>query len=221
MLVVREKGRQYNLSMRERPPIGQGPLTSAEEDTLLVQRVRSGDFSAMDELVQRHYRNVFNLAYRLSGHYDDAQDIVSEVFIRVHNALPSFRGDAHFTTWLYRIVRNVFLDERKKQRIRNHSSLEEMVDLEDSAVSRQVEDPTPGPAWQVERSERADLIQRAVLSLPESQRLMIGLYHFQHRSYEEIAEVMGLPIGTVKSRLNRARLALKNKLHGTRELLEN
>lgn len=207
--------------MNLRPDHGAPHYGSAQEDSLLVARVRSGDFTAMDELVQRHYRNVFNLAFRLSGNYDDAQDIVSEAFIRVHNALPNFRGDANFTTWLYRIVKNVFLDERKKQRIRNHSSLEEMVDLEDSAVSRQVEDPTPGPEWVVERGERADTIQKAVGTLPEAQRVMIALYHFHHRSYEEIAEVMGLPIGTVKSRLNRARLALKNKLYDTRELLES
>lgn len=197
-----------------------GFLSPAQEDAALVQRVRSGDRTAMDEIVQRHYRNVFNLAYRLSGNYDDAQDIVSEAFIRVHNALPSFRGDAHFTTWLYRIVKNVFLDERKKQRVRAHSSLEEMVDLDDSAVSRQVEDPAPGPEWLVERGERSETVHQAVQQLPEAQRLMIALYHFQHRSYEEIAEVMGLPIGTVKSRLNRARQALSGKLRDVKELLE-
>jgi len=196
-------------------------LLAADIDARLIARARTGDSSAENELVERHYRNVFNLAFRLSGNYDDAQDIVIDAFVRVHNALPSFRGDANFTTWLYRIVKNVFLDERKKQRIRNHSSLEEMVELEDSSISRQVEDPKPGPQHNVERRERAELIQAAVMSLPDNQRLMIGLYHFQHRSYEEIAEVMGLPIGTVKSRLNRARLALKNKLHSDRELLES
>lgn len=198
-----------------------GLLSAAVEDQRLVQRVQSGDFGAMDELVERHYRSVFNLAFRLSGNYDDAQDVVSEAFIRVHNALPNFRGEANFTTWLYRIVKNVFLDERKKQRIRSHSSLEEMVDLEDSAVSRQIEDPLPGPQSLVERGERAETIQRAVQTLPEAQRVMVALYHFNHRSYEEIAEVMGLPIGTVKSRLNRARLALKSKLHDMKELLES
>ena len=207
--------------MAHNGPMDDRHLSPAEEDALLVRRARAGDPNVMEELVQRHYRNVFNLAFRLSGNYDDAQDIVSEVFIRVHNALPSFRGDAHFTTWLHRIVKNVFLDDRKKQRVRNHASLEEMVDLEDSSVSRQVEDPTPGPEWLVERQERSDLVQRAVLALPENQRLMIVLYHFRQRSYEEIAEIMGLPIGTVKSRLNRARQALGNKLGGARELLES
>lgn len=187
----------------------------------MVARARAGERRALETLVQRHYRSVFNLAFRLCGNYDDAQDIVHEAFIRVHNALPNFRGEANFTTWLYRIVKNVFLDERKKQRIRSHSSLEEMVELEDNTVARQIEDPRPGPEWEVERSDRSEIIQRAVMSLPEAQRIMIGLYHFQHRSYEEIAEIMGLPIGTVKSRLNRARLALKNKLNSSRELLES
>lgn len=193
---------------------------AGDEDARLVQLARKGDQDAMDSLVRRHYKSVFNLAYRLCNNYDDAHDIVSEAFIRVYNALPNFRGDAHFTTWLYRIVRNVFLDERKKRRIRNHSSLEDLVELEDSSVARQVEDPRPGPASELERGERSTMVQEAVLELPELQRLMIGLYHFQHCSYEEIAEVMELPIGTVKSRLNRARLALKNKLSPTRELLE-
>jgi RNA polymerase sigma-70 factor, ECF subfamily len=202
-------------------PVENGYRLPPDDDAALIRRARAGDRQALDDLVRRHYRNVFNPASRLAHNYDDAQDIVTEAFIRVHNALPSFRGDANFTTWLYRIVKNVFLDERKKRRVRSHSSLEEMVDLEDSSVARQVEDPRPGPECAAERQERADVVQRAVMSLPETQRLMIGLYHFQHLSYEEIAEIIDLPIGTVKSRLNRARLALKNKLSASRELLES
>jgi RNA polymerase sigma-70 factor, ECF subfamily len=206
--------------MRDRGSAGYGQDSPSEMDAELIRRVRAGDYQAMEDLVQRHYRGVFNLAYRLTNDYDHAQDIVQEAFIRVHNALPSFRGEANFTTWLHRIVKNVFLDERKKQRIRTHSSLEDMVELEDNSVSRQVEDTKPGPEWLMEQSEKAEVIQRAVMALPQNQRLMIALYHFQHRSYDEIADIMGLPIGTVKSRLNRARLALKNKLFGSRELLE-
>src|SRR5262249_41677030 len=101
--------------MRER----EGRYLPYADDAELIRRAPGGDRQALDELVQRHYRSVFNLAFRLANNYDDAQDILSEAFIRVHNALPTFRGDANFTTWLYRIVKNVFLDERKKQRIRN------------------------------------------------------------------------------------------------------
>src|SRR5262249_20161222 len=133
---------------------------------------------------------------------------------------PSFRGDANFTTWLYRIVHNVFLDDRKKQQVRQHSSLEEIYELEDSAVARQIQDPTPGPDTLVVRSERAEIVQEAVLTLQPNQRVMMALYHFEGLAYEEIAAIMSLPIGTVKSRLNRARLALKSKLQAKRELLE-
>ncbi len=207
--------------MRDSANVNNSNGKSAESDADLIRRARAGDRLAEEALVTRHYRNVYNLAYRLTRNPDEAHDITQEAFIRVHNALPNFRGDANFTTWIFRIVRNVFLDERKKQRVRQHSSLEDMVELEDSQVSRQIEDPRPGPDWTVERQEVSAIVHEAVLELPELPRLMIALYHFQHRSYEEIAEILELPIGTVKSRLNRARLALKNKLACDRELLES
>lgn len=206
--------------MRDRDP-RTNPNKPSATDAELIARARSGDALAEEELVRRHYRSVFCLAYRLTHTYDDAQDIVQDAFIRVHNALPNFRGDSNFSTWVFRIVRNVFLDDQKKRRIRNHASLEEMVELEDSSVARQIEDPLPGPEFLVTRRAQSDLIQQAVMELPEASRLMIALYHFQHKSYEEIAEIMELPLGTVKSRLNRARLALRGRLAASRELLES
>lgn len=185
----------------------------------LLRLAREGDNDAIDQLLQEHFKSIYNLAYRLTGNYDDAQDVISEAFLRVYNALPRFRGDANFSTWLYRIVMNVFLDERKKRRLRQHDSLEAMVQLDEGEVQRQIEDDSPGPIEAIERGEEAVIVQRAVLALPEAQRTMIALYHFQELSYEEIAAIMKLPIGTVKSRLNRARLALKSKLQGQRELL--
>lgn len=185
----------------------------------LLRLAREGDNDAIDQLLQEHFKSIYNLAYRLTGNYDDAQDVISEAFLRVYNALPRFRGDANFSTWLYRIVMNVFLDERKKRRLRQHDSLEAMVQLDEGEVQRQIEDDSPGPVEAIERGEEAVIVQRAVLALPEAQRTMIALYHFQELSYEEIAAIMKLPIGTVKSRLNRARLALKSKLQGQRELL--
>jgi RNA polymerase sigma-70 factor, ECF subfamily len=189
------------------------------EEVRLIQRARGGDMEAMGHLINRYQKHVYNLAYRLCGHYDDANDISQEAFLRVFHSLNHFRGEANFSTWLYRIVTNVFLDERKKQRVRSHNSLEEYMELEDSTVARQIEDPSPGPEEAITARERSDVIGSAVLSLPETQRVMIVLYHFQERSYEEIAEIMNMPIGTVKSRLNRARLALRNKLDSVRELL--
>lgn len=201
--------------MRQGTNSGSGNAAEA----LLIRRAREGDSAAMNSLVEAHYKQAYNLAYHLSGNYDEASDIAQEAFVRVYHSLANFRGDANFSTWLYRIVTNVFLDERKKQKVRAHSSLEEYLELEDNTVTRQIEDPSPGPEHLVEQGERNTVVGDAVRSLPEIQRAMIAMYHFQSLSYEEIAEVLNLPIGTVKSRLNRARLALKNKLEPVRELL--
>lgn len=217
--VMRRRSSTYNGPMRESRGRSSGAAESMS-DNELVRLARQSDVAAEELLVRRHYKTVFNLAYRLCSDYDRAQDIAAEAFIRVHNALPNFRGDANFTTWLYRIVYNVFLDDRKKQRLRTHQSLDEIVDLEDSTVTRQIEDPSPGPQAQIEDTEKGQILRRAVAELSDAQRTMVALYHFQHLSYEEIAEVMHMPIGTVKSRLNRARLALRSKLADSRELLE-
>lgn len=186
----------------------------------LIQRCKEGDLEAFNDLVERYEKLVYHVAYRLSGNYDDANDVAQEAFIRVFNSIGTFRGDANFTTWLYRIVTNVYLDERKKAKSHMHSSLDDYIELEENSVSRQVEDGGPTPEQVVQDMERNQIMQQAIMELPEYQRAMIVLYHTQGKSYEEIAEIMNLAIGTVKSRLNRARLALKEKLLPVRELFD-
>jgi RNA polymerase sigma-70 factor (ECF subfamily) len=193
-------------------------LSDKSLDNALIQRCKQGDIGAFNDLVERYEKRVFNFAYRMSGNYDDANDVSQEAFIRVFNSIGTFRGDANFTTWLYRIVTNVFLDERKKQKSHLHTSLEDYIELEENTVTRQIEDGNPTPDLMVEAGERNDLINNAIQQLPEYQKIMVILYHTQSKSYEEIAQIMKLPIGTVKSRLNRARIALKEKLEPIREL---
>jgi len=190
---------------------------SAEEKAL-IERCKRGDLAAFNDLVRKYEKQVYNFAYRLTGNYDDANDVAQDAFLRVFNAIGTFRGDASFSTWLFRITTNVFLDERKRAKAHPHTSLDEYLELDESSVARQIEDPSPTPEAVLEQSERALLLQQAIGGLPEYQRAMVTLYHGQQKSYEEIAEIMDLPIGTVKSRLNRARLALKEKLAGIREL---
>lgn len=197
---------------------GRAKSTVSTEEKAIIERCKQGDLAAFNELVKKYEKQVYNFAYRLTGNYDDANDIAQEAFLRVYNAIGSFRGDASFTTWLFRITTNVFLDDRKRARAHPHSSLDEYLDLEESSVARQIEDPSPSPEALTEEKERAQILQKAIGSLPEYQRAMVTLYHTQQKSYEEIAEIMDLPIGTVKSRLNRARLALKEKLSPLREL---
>lgn len=191
---------------------------AASDERELIERSRSGEQAAFDVLVRRYEKQVYNTAYRLSGSYDDASDIAIEAWVRAWNNLKSFRGDASFSTWLYRIVTNVFLDERKKVRSRPHRSLEEAMALDESTVTRQFEDTGPSLQDRVEGQERQQILQKAIAALPEGQRVMVVLYHTNGLSYEEIAEIMSLPMGTVKSRLNRARLALRDKLTPVAEL---
>jgi RNA polymerase sigma-70 factor (ECF subfamily) len=188
------------------------------DDKTLIQLCKQGDRDAFDELMRRYEKRVFNFAYRMSGSYDDASDVTQEAFLRVFNSIGTFRGDAVFTTWLYRIVRNVFLDERKRAKTHLQTSLEEYIELDENSVAKQIEDDDPTPDQLIEGKERNQLLQDAIQSLPEYQRMMMILYHTQSKSYEEISQIMNLPIGTVKSRLNRARLALKEKLEPLREL---
>ena len=188
------------------------------DERALIERSRRGDIAAFDELVRTYEKSVYNTAYRLAGSYDDAADVAQEAFVRAWNNLKSFRGDSAFSTWLYRIVTNVFLDDRKRKRARPQRSLDEAIALDESNVTRQFEDDTPGPEEVAEGAERRMVLERAIQTLPEAQRIVIVLYHTQGLSYEEIAEITNLPMGTVKSKLNRARLALRDRLTPMAEL---
>lgn len=199
-------------SRAEAPPYAGSRAAQENEARGLIQRCKQGDRSAFDDLIRCYERRVYNYAYRLCGRYDDANDLASETFVRVFNSVNSFRGDSSFITWLFRIVTNVYLDDKKRKRSRPAESLDEMLELEESTVVRQIEDTAPTPPQKAESTERTEIIQRAIESLPDYQRMMIVLYHSEGRSYEEIAEVLKLPIGTVKSRLNRARMSLRQLL---------
>lgn len=191
---------------------------SDPQELLLIERCKQGDSASFDRLIRAYEKRAYNLAYRLAGNYDEANDISIDAFVRVFQAIKHFRGEANFSTWLFRIVTNVYLDRRKRMKNRQHLSLQEYIDLEENSVTRQIEDPSPTPGQVVEVNERNAVLQKAVASLPDYQRAMIVLYHTEGLSYDEIAEALDLPIGTVKSRLNRARLLLREKLQGESEL---
>src|SRR5438874_893572 len=156
-------------------------------ERVLIERCKRGDRDAFDRLIRAYEKRVYNLAYRLCGHYDEANDISSDAFLRVYQALRLFRGEANFSTWLFRIVTNVYLDRRKRMRNKQHLSLEEYIELEENSVTRQVEDPAPSPGMMAEQQERRELLQSAITSLPDYQRVMIVLYHTEGMAYDEIA----------------------------------
>lgn len=183
-----------------------------QDDTLLIERFQRGDHKAMDALIQKHQARAYQYAYRLTKDVEEASDVVSEAFVRVYRALGNFKGESAFTTWLYRILTNCYLDMRKKQNSRRTISLDDSQPTEDGDLQLQVEDTAPTPHQHAESRERIRTISAAVDELPEYQKAMIMMYHVEMLSYEEIAESLDLPIGTVKSRLNRARTTLRERL---------
>ncbi len=167
----------------------------------LVARAQRGDRVAFGELVQQTQGRVYSLAYAFLGHPQEAEDLTQEVFMRAWRALPAFRGEARFTTWLYRIAANVCLNQQRQLRgqaahIGDEQRLEE-------APAEQAD-----PAEAVALAERNARLWQAVADLPARYRLAVALFYQQQLSYEEVATTLGLPLGTVKAQLNRARIAL-------------
>jgi RNA polymerase sigma-70 factor (ECF subfamily) len=187
-------------------------------DAILIERFQRGDAESLDKLIQRHQARAYQYAFRLTRDPDIAADVVSDAFVRVYRAAHTFKGQSAFTTWLYRILTNCFLDTRKKINARPHLSLESTLQTDEGSLERQFEAESRTPHEEAERSERERAIQAAVNELPEYQRAMILMFHVEMLSYEEIADALDLPIGTVKSRLNRARLGLRTVLEPEREL---
>lgn len=190
------------------------------DDEILIKRAQSGDRSAFDALVAKYQVRAYHFAYRLTRNEEEASDVVADAFVRVYNALHNFKSQSAFSTWLYRIMTNCFLDVKKKEKNRQTVSLETAMQTSEGEVERQVEDTGPTPQDETLRTAREEQMEMAINKLPEYQRAMIVMYHAEMMSYEEIAAALDLPLGTVKSRLNRARLLLRDLLMKHEELFQ-
>lgn len=180
-----------------------------------VQQVQNGKTDAFETLIQRHQKRIFNLLYRWLGDIDEAADSAQEVFLAAYRAIQEFRGDALFSTWLYRIAINQAISRRKRLAVdQARRATFGPVDPETEGSDPLADFPHPGPspAEAAEQNETSLHVQQSLNSLKEEEALIILLHDFQDLPYEEIAHILKLPVGTVKSRLHRARLALKSKL---------
>lgn len=191
----------------------------SQNERLLVSRSKAGDIAAFEELIGAYQKKIFNLAYRIIGNYDDAADLAQEALIRIFRSIGGFKEQSSFSTWIYRITTNVCLDEIRKRKSKKEYSLDEEVQVDDGQLKRQVMSEDPGPDEVYEREELRNMVKNAIDKLPEEQKLVITLRDIQGLSYDEIAEVLDCPGGTVKSRINRARQALKKVLSSRLELL--
>ena len=177
-------------------------------DAELLERFRAGDSSAFNEIVDRYERRVFAIAVRICRHHEDARDVTQDVFVTALKSLSTFRGDAQLATWLHRVTVNAALDLVRRRGRREGPGLEEVGDRPASE---------PGPESVAIESVRAREVHLALGRIADDQRAMIVLHDLQGLDYAEVAAALEVPVGTVKSRLHRARLALAKELGHLKE----
>lgn len=165
-----------------------------------------------EAIVQRYARHVYNIAYRMAGNEADARDLVQEAFLRVYRALRRVEPDAPLERWLYRIVSNLHIDLLRKRPRTRVESLDAPVETARGEVSREIADLESSPEAILDREQLDVAIQRALGTLPQELRLVVVLSDIEGLAYEEIATMLRIPLGTVKSRLHRARQALQQRL---------
>lgn len=183
-----------------------------DSDDQLIQRFQGGDEGAFEELVRKYQDRVANVIYSFTGRKDEVEDLAQEVFLKVYTGLRGFQFEATFYSWLYRIVMNVCLDAGRKRKLRRLLSLDSLSEWAVERLSFKSSSKVPSPEESVEQLEVSELIQRGLNGLSEPHRAIVILRDIEGLSYEEIAAILKCSVGTVKSRLFRARSALKEKL---------
>ena len=178
----------------------------------LVERARSGDDAAFEEIVNRYSRLVYNIALRSAASPEDASDITQETFLKAWRSLSSFRGDCALSTWLCRIAINCACDHARAAK--RHYSVSLSAPEEDGGgeFDIPVTDTAALPEEEITRREEISAVRDAIAALPDEQRMIVTMRDITGLSYAEIADSLGLEMGTVKSRINRARNAVKNFL---------
>ena len=182
-----------------------------QSDTWVIARARRGEDSAFAELLHRYRAPVFNLCLRMLKNRDDAEDVAQDVFIKVFSMLERYDERYAFRSWLFKIAANQCIDFIRTNRVKL-LRLDEPVHYRGEEIERQLPDDAPGPDEALQSREVASLLRQITDELPPHYKAMIVLRHQEQLSYEEIAQLMELPLGTVKARIHRARAMMKDKL---------
>lgn len=183
----------------------------------LIRKAKQGDMHAFEELILKHEKIVYNLALRMMNHSEDAKDISQEVFLKAYRSLCNFDERSAFSTWLYRITHNTCIDEMRKRKGKQNYSLEEELENEAGSMQRQIADEGDTPEESLLREEQKSEILQALDNLSAEHKAAIVLRDVKGLSYEEIAEILEVSLGTVKSRISRGRNQLKNEILKMRE----
>lgn len=187
-----------------------------EEDQILVQKALKGEQKAYHILLARHKKAVFHIIYKIVSDPEESSDLVQETFMKAFVSLASFNPQYRFSTWLYKIAANCAIDYLRKKK-RDTVSLDEPVKTKDEEFEVEIPDWSKNPEAEWVAKEKALSIEEAIQSLPKQFREVIIYRHSEDKSYEEISEILKIPVGTVKARIFRARELLKKKLKSLRE----
>jgi RNA polymerase sigma-70 factor (ECF subfamily) len=187
------------------------PAASPDTVEALIKRCLQGDQRAWDLIVRQYWRKVFNVAYKFVGKHDEAEDLTQDIFLKIFRSLDSFDRRANFQTWLISVSRNLCIDHYRSVR-KERETIDRGVDAAD--LSPQSSDA--GPIAALEQRDRVVLLRQALAALPETLRTAVLLRDIQELSYQEIAEKLRLPEGTVKSRINRGRTELARQIRRLR-----
>ena len=183
-------------------------------DAVLVMRCQKDDCEAFDEIVARYKDGIYNYVWRMVSNRDDAEDLAQEVFVRAFASIKAFRREANLRTWLYKIASNLCVDRYRRAGLENKWIVPLEREQNDSIRPLDIPDHANDPRRSFERSELRTEVRKALLKLPDKLRSAIVLFDIEGLSYEEIAEALACPIGTVKSRIFNARLKLRELLKG-------
>lgn len=175
-----------------------------EEEIRIVRKVLAGDVNAFEQLVIENQKSVYNLALKIMKNESDALDVSQDVFLKAYTNLENFRGDSRFSVWLYRLAYNACIDASRKSKTGMNVSLT-VQDEDSESAELDLADTKPLPEEETERRETQREVQAAIQELPEEQRRIIVMREFSDMAYEDIASTLGISVGTVKSRLSRAR----------------
>ena len=178
----------------------------------LIRRAQQGDNGAFEELLLLHQKKVYNLCLRMSANPDDALDLSQEAFLRAWRSLGQYQFEASFSTWLFRLTSNICIDFLRRKKRRQETSLTESYDDSDEGAELSVPDAQPGPEQQAITNETKIELARAMGQLAPDHREILQLRVVEDLPYEQIADILGVRVGTVKSRLARARLSLRKIL---------
>lgn len=181
------------------------------DTTKLVSLAQQGDLRAFESLVETYQNRMFSHCCHLTGSYDDAQDLAQEVFIQAYKHLKTFRREADFGTWLYKIAYNQWINKKRQKKIVSISNDEPLFNG-DGEFAREIAASEESPLEKVQRDEYYGLVRRALMSLSLEYRSVLVLRDMEGYSYEEIAELLDCSLGTVKSRLNRARRNMREEM---------